>query len=126
MKLLLSHGRFCLKNRVISQFIDRKTGGTVMLSKFLIWARQKKDFFKNKNWIIKIIENEITENPSARLDIDTSTLISRITFWESGNAFSEIISIETEEMLYCQHIETTQDQSFDEYFSSFFEILESR
>ena len=54
------------------------------------------------------LEAQVTEafgsdNPAARLDIDTPTAVARVTCWESGDFDAEVIGLETEETLFSCH-----------------------
>ncbi len=95
-----------------------------MLNFFLEWALQMQ-----ADKVSKIVEARVTEglssdNPSARLDIDTPTSVARITCWESGDYYAEVIDLKTERTLHCSHGVFHAGRAIAEQVSPFLEALE--
>ena len=65
----------------------------------------------------------MSDNPSARLDIDMPTTVARITCWQSGDYDAEVIDLETERTLYSTHGILQEGQFLSEQFAPFFEVL---
>jgi hypothetical protein len=74
-----------------------------MLNLFLEWARQIQANHGLESVEAHVVEGAACDNPSARLDIDTPTLVARITCWESGDYDAEVLDIETEQTIYSSH-----------------------
>lgn len=70
-----------------------------------------------------LTRNDDSTNPSARLDIDTDSLLARITFWDSGDVDLEVIKIESEETVYAEQIHLTGSTDFDMKFRDFFAAI---
>jgi hypothetical protein len=97
-----------------------------MLTSFVGWASQLQPEQITKGAQLRIIESEDSDNPSARLDIDTPTAVARITFWESGNYFAEVIDLNSENIQYSNHGHLSDSRLFDVSFASFLKILGSQ
>lgn len=93
-----------------------------MLHSFTDWANQVPERFIGSNVDVWVTEGEKSENPSARLDIDTPTAVARITYWESGDYDAEIIDLESEHTVFSER-GRFNDRNFSERFSPFFEAL---
>lgn len=95
-----------------------------MLSSFLAWARQVQANRGLKKIEVLLTEGPKSDNPSARLDIDTPTSVARITCWESGDYDAEVIDIETERTIYSSHGVLDARQAIAQQVSAFLEALE--
>lgn len=94
-----------------------------MLSSFISWARQVEISPVGVEVGARVTESEMSDNPSARLDIDTPTIVARITCWESGDYDAEAIDLETERTLYSSHGTFQMGQNLFEEFRAFFEAV---
>lgn len=94
-----------------------------MLNSFLEWARQVEARQGAKGLDSRVTEGSSSDNPSARLDIDTPTTVARITCWESGDYDAEVIDIETERTLYSSHGVFQEGRAVAEQVSPFLEAL---
>ena len=94
-----------------------------MLNTFIDWARQVADKPLGKGVEARVTESQVSDNPSARLDVDTPTTVARITCWESGDYDAEVIDMETEQTLFSSHGHLRGGNSFSEQFASFFKFL---
>ena len=96
-----------------------------MLNKFVDWANEIASRSAEKGFVAQVTESEMSDNPSARLDIDTPTKIARITCWESGDYDAEVIRIETERTIFSSHGNLQQEFDFLGKFSDFFKSLDN-
>lgn len=94
-----------------------------MLSSFLEWARQVQANQGSRSVEARVTEGLSSDNPSARLDIDTPRTVARITCWESGDYEAEIIDLETERTIYSSHGVLHAGQSILEQVSPFLKVL---
>jgi hypothetical protein len=95
----------------------------LMLNDFVRWAH-----FITTNRTGPIVQAKVTVSPessnkSARLDIDTSDAIARITCWENGYYIAEIIDIETEKQTYVYHGILQDSLPLSQQFRQFFDAL---
>ena len=74
-----------------------------MLSIFIEWAKQIAEAIHTENVKTLLTEGDKTDNPSARLDIDTPMAVARITCWESSNYYAEILDLATEKTVFSNH-----------------------
>jgi hypothetical protein len=95
----------------------------VMLSSFISWARQVEASSIGVAVETRITESGASDNPSARLDIDTPTVVARVTCWKSGDYDTEVIDLETERTLYSSHGILQRGQNLFEEFSAYFEAV---
>ncbi|WP_137940523.1 hypothetical protein [Chitinivorax sp. B] len=94
-----------------------------MLNKFIDWATQIASKPIGNDVVAQVTESEMSDNPSARLDIDTPTTVARITCWKSGDYDAEVIHIETERTLFSSHGNLQQGLEFSDQFADFFKSL---
>jgi hypothetical protein len=97
--------------------------GENMLNNFIVWARQVADMRLGKDVDAQVAESEMSDNPSARLDIDTPTAVARITCWESGDYVAEVVDLETERTLFSAHGNLREEEAFSDQFVDFFKSL---
>lgn len=97
-----------------------------MLDLFLEWARKFQADLSSKAVKASVFEAPCSDNPSARIDIDTPTAVARITCWKSGDYDAEIIDIETERALYSTHGVFKAGRAIEEQVSPFLKALEGR
>jgi hypothetical protein len=95
----------------------------IMLNTFIEWAQQVASKPLGNDIEARITESQTSDNPSARLDIDTPATVARITCWESGDYDAEVIDIETERTLFSIHGHFRGGQSFSEQFAAFFQSI---
>lgn len=94
-----------------------------MLRHFCDWAGSIVGALSKIGATVNVTVGEASDNPSARLDVDTSCAIARITCWESGDYDAEIIDIKSEQYLYTDRGRLTIQTSLSDQFQRFFEIL---
>ena len=94
-----------------------------MLNKFIEWANKFAAESSERGVVAKITESEMSDNPSARLDIDTPTKVARITFWESGDYFAEILNNKTGQSMFLSRGSFDINLDFSNEFVGFFERL---
>jgi hypothetical protein len=94
-----------------------------MLNTFIDWARQVAGKPLGKDLEARVTESHASDNPSARLDIDTPAAVARITCWESGDYDAEVIDIETERTLFSTHGHLQVGHSFSQQFAAFFQSI---
>ena len=94
-----------------------------MLNKFIEWANKFAAESSGRCFVAQITESEMSNNPSARLDIDTPTKVARITFWESGDYFAEILNNKTGQSMFLSHGSFDINLDFSNEFVGFFEGL---
>ena len=94
-----------------------------MLNLFVGWARQVEVSQIGKIAEAHLTESMMSDNPSARLDIDTPTAVARVTCWDSGNYDAEVIDLETERTLYSSNGTLQSGQNLSVQFTAFFEAL---
>lgn len=96
-----------------------------MLTPFIKWARFLAASKRMEGAEIQVTESVFSDNPSARLDIDTPAAVARITCWESGDYDAEIISLDTECILYSTHGVLKDDRTVEEQFLPFLEVIDT-
>jgi hypothetical protein len=94
-----------------------------MLNKFIDWATKIANKSAGKDAVAWVTESEISSNPSARLDIDTSAAVARITCWESGDYDAEIIHLESGRTIFSIHGNLQPELDFSGTFADFFKSL---
>ena len=62
-------------------------------------------------------------NTAARIDFDTPARLGRITCWDSGNFYAEILDTESGENLLDQHGNAQSTASFNHLLHSFLKTL---
>lgn len=95
-----------------------------MLKQFIAWTEKIKINNINNEFSVFIKESELSNNPSARIDIDTPTKIARITVWASGSYEAEIIDIETELTIFSDSGIAEENFNYSSQFAHFLEKLE--
>lgn len=95
----------------------------IMQNVFVFWARQLASQSLGMGIEARVTESNMSDNPSARLDIDTPTSVARITCWESGDYDAEVIDVETEQLVHLAHGHIAGGQEFSELFAAFFKAL---
>jgi hypothetical protein len=95
----------------------------VMLNDFIDWARSVTAGQITGAMEARITIGEPSNNPSARLDVDTPAAVARITCWESGDYDAEVINLESEQQTYVCRGTLQAGESLSERFRSFFEVL---
>lgn len=68
----------------------------------------------------------ITDNPSARVDIETDAATARITYWESAHCDAEIIDLESGKDLYRKHWDELLPEHLNQELDEFFKVLAVR
>lgn len=71
-----------------------------MLNSFLAWAQRVQRRRGSNITEAAVTEGASSANPSVRLDIDTLTAVGRITCWENGDYYAEVIDVKTEQTVY--------------------------
>ncbi|WFU66680.1 immunity protein TriTu family protein [Bradyrhizobium brasilense] len=94
-----------------------------MLNNFIDWAQQIADRPLGNGVKARVTESEVSDNPSARLDIDAPTTVARITCWGNGDYNTEVIDLETEQTLFSNHGTLQEGKPFSEQFAAFFKSL---
>ncbi|MQA22817.1 immunity protein TriTu family protein [Rugamonas rivuli] len=64
-----------------------------------------------------------SDNPSARIDFDTRERLGRITCWDSGDFYAEIIDVESGDDLYEQRGEAASAARLSALLQSFLSSL---
>ena len=95
-----------------------------MLERFFAWANRVAGERVGKDFSAQVFESKMSDNPSARLDIDTSTAVARATFWSSGEYDAEVISVETGLTIFSAHGNVQNESQFSDAFADFFRSLE--
>lgn len=95
-----------------------------MITSFIRWAKDFQESPAGRRVKAQVMENPTSDNPSARLDIDTPSAVARITCWESGDYDAEILDIYTEKTLYWEQGVIEGENVFSEAFAPFFKALE--
>lgn len=93
-----------------------------MLNEFIDWTRSIAAGLATEAMDAYVTVNEISNNPSARLDLDTSTSVARITCWESGDYDAEVIDLESEQQIYAHRGTLKVGESLLYQFRDFFEV----
>jgi hypothetical protein len=94
-----------------------------MLNLFVDWftkVEKNKPAYLDK-WTLTLGGD--SDNPGGYIDIDTKNAIARITFWQSGNFYAEIISIATESTVYQNHDRLQSNDVLEEKLELFFKKL---
>lgn len=64
-----------------------------------------------------------TSNPAAKIDIESSELLARITMWSDGNFHAEAIDASTSAAVLSCHGRATARRTFDEDFSDILNLF---
>lgn len=94
-----------------------------MIEEFLIWATEKKAVLEKSGMLSTISTSLLSNNLSARIDIDTSVAAARITVWESGDFHLEIIDFHSSENIYQKNLHLDKFEDFERDVGVFIEIL---
>jgi len=90
-----------------------------VLSEFVSWAKEFGAASHQEAARVTVTIGEASSNPSARMDIDTADKIGRVTFWQSGDFYAEILACDSGEMLYSNHGVSVPEKPFAECFQPF-------
>ena len=94
-----------------------------MLDTFIDWAKSVVDSQASGEMRASITVSEVSDNRSARLDLDTPTAVARITYWEDGNYDAEIIALASEKQIYARRGTVQTEEPLSQQFNHFFDIL---
>jgi hypothetical protein len=94
-----------------------------MLSTFVGWARQLASRSLGIGIEVRVTKSDISDNPSARVDIDTPTTVARITCWESSDYDAEVIDIDTEQTIFSVHGRMQRKGALSKQFVAFFKAI---
>ncbi|WP_146749302.1 hypothetical protein [Paracidovorax anthurii] len=92
-----------------------------MLKIFVDWARRVTAQSLGEGIEAQVTESAMSENRSARLDIDTRTTVARITCWESGNYHAEVIDMKSERTIFSAQGHLRDGDAIAEHFGAFLE-----
>lgn len=96
----------------------------MIIDKFEEWLRFNEPQLKDKNIRIEITRPEVSSNKeSAYVDIDTDSLIARVTLWDTGECDMEIIDPETDETTLYRHVIFQSTEGMSSGLKTFFEQL---
>jgi hypothetical protein len=90
-----------------------------MLDDFLTWAQSLRQDSALTNATLEVALNAPCDNRSARLDIETSARLGRITLWQSREFFAEVLDIASEETVFQQYGVVEHPHDFHATFSGF-------
>src|SRR5688572_9261850 len=86
-----------------------------------LWLQSKAELCAKEGYLVEISATTLkVENPSITLDVDSGSHLGRITVWESGEWFMEVLSIQTEKTVVSSYGEEPNDGSLDTSFDSVF------
>ena len=91
-----------------------------MLNKFIEWAKLAAAEHADNSVKSEVTIANASSRPSARLDIDTVYAAARITCWEGGDYYSEIMARKNGEQIYSRHGALQIDCSLSQQFEPFF------
>ena len=94
-----------------------------MLNDFINWAKSVAASQFRVAIEMRVTVGNASDNPSARLDVDTPSAVARITCWESGDYELEVIDIDSEKQIFAQGGKVETGALLSEQFRSFFEML---
>ncbi len=63
---------------------------------------------------------ETTDNSAMRLDFEHKNLTGRMTVWESGGCYLEVLEIETDKSILSRHYQLNDERSFHQLLADFF------
>ena len=63
---------------------------------------------------------EPTDNSAMRLDFEHKNLTGRMTVWESGGCYLEVLEIETDKSILSRHYQLNDERSFHQLLADFF------
>lgn len=96
-----------------------------MLDVFTSWARQIAGSSGHGISAAWVTESDVSDNRSARLDVDALHAVARITCWESGEFDAEVVGLVSEETLYATHGTVRLDVPLSEQFRPFLRAVDS-
>ncbi|AUB35549.1 hypothetical protein COO91_01437 [Nostoc flagelliforme CCNUN1] len=95
-----------------------------MLSDFECWIQEKYQEIEKLGYKAEVVKSPSDINePSTRLDLDSDNYIARITLWESGESYLEIVDVLSENMVFNEYIVIDKNMNFSEAFEKFFTRL---
>lgn len=90
-----------------------------MLELFVDWSKGLAEKNEMDGTTIEVTRSEPSGNPSVRLDVDTPTVVARITVWETGAYDAEVIDVKTGKVLFLRG-GALEGAMFDREFEDFF------
>ncbi|MFC0228475.1 immunity protein TriTu family protein [Serratia aquatilis] len=94
-----------------------------MLNLFCKWAEAKASKLNSDGFISRLHINKSSDNSSAYLDLDGETSIARITFWNSGDVYLEVLDINTEKSIYSNNFRLNDFNDIDVFLCDFFKKI---
>jgi hypothetical protein len=68
----------------------------------------------------KLSYGELSDNSAMLLDFEYKKLIGRMTVWESGECYLEVLEIETSKSILSRHYQLSDERSFHQLLADFF------
>ncbi len=95
-----------------------------MLTQFIEWAHRIKSGNVPRNFTSTVAVSDLSENCSARFDIDTPVALGRVTFWETGAYHAQTIDLVTEKTIYEHRGRAQNGDTIPLCFTEFLKSLE--
>lgn len=95
-----------------------------MLNAFLNWGNKKCLELMRYGYEASLLPCEESSNTGAVLDVSSKNAMARITAWDSGDAYLEVINIASEQTVYSKHLSLSEPLEFDTEFRDFFAALD--
>lgn len=94
-----------------------------MLNTFLDWGNKRCTELVRYGYDASLSSCEESSNTAAVLDIGTENAMARITAWNNGDVYLEVINIASEQTIYSKQLCLSTPFEFDVEFQGFFDAL---
>lgn len=94
------------------------------LNIFMAWASAFAQSNEGKCLGATVTSSELSENPSARIDVCSAYALGRITSWSDGSYYAEALDVKTEEQIFEKLGTTEGKDSLSEVFAPFFDAMQ--
>lgn len=94
-----------------------------LIDGFIAWGARLAAATRSSNFGIDVEVCTPTPNPAAKIDIESSELLARITLWSDGNFHAEAIDATTSSMVVSRHGHAVASAAFGEEFSDILKLF---
>ncbi|MDF1631486.1 hypothetical protein [Mycoplana sp. MJR14] len=94
-----------------------------LIDGFIAWGAELAAATRSSSLSINVEICAPTANPAAKIDIESSELLARITIWSDGNFHAEAIDASTSATVLSRHGLATARTTFDEDFNDILNLF---
>jgi hypothetical protein len=97
-----------------------------MLREFENWFKTVQQEIENLGYKIEKTNSSTVDDECVYVDLDSETLIARITLWNLNECSLQIIEVNSEALIFHQYSEINSSTEFDNNFAPFFKVFRQK